>query len=461
MRSSRRPSETMHALAAALQHDDRRARRAWHQSTIAASDRSRRTAFARRRGSAGTSRTCAAVARITARARGSDHSFRRRFGSYETRAPARCRRFDGGEHGVAGAAADRLADARHMQQARAADHVDGQRRRLHSRCRRAGAQIGELVAGRAVRHEIDAGRRARIRRHAASVDAFVGPQAQERAAERVVADARDVPRARAEARRGDRHVRRVAAEAAHVGVGRRRRASALNSTIASPMATMAADVAARRSSLRTRRGGSAVAAAREMPRHRRPRPSARARPSRRADRDWIPCRSRSRPPPNTAPCCRAGCRRPGTPAFPAAAPRATPSSADGGNWSDGNILRPSAPAASAANASVGVATPGTQTLPCRFAARITAVSPCGITMSWPPAARDLVRPPRPRSPCPRRRDIARRTSRRARAIESNGRGELSGTSRMRKPLATSAAPTAGISSGVMPRSTAMSGSGSR
>ena len=44
---------------------------------------------------------------------------------------------------------------------------------------------------------------------------------------------------------------------------------------------------------------------------------------------------------------------------------------------------------------------------------------------------------------------------------SNGRGELSGTSRMRKPASTSTSPIAGISSGVMPRSTAISGSSLR
>ena len=61
-------------------------------------------------------------------------------------------------------------------------------------------------------------------------------------------------------------------------------------------------------------------------------------------------------------------------------------SAAGGNWSAGNIFSPSAPAPSAANASVGVATPGTQTSPCRFASRMIAVSACGITISRPPAA---------------------------------------------------------------------------
>ena len=62
-------------------------------------------------------------------------------------------------------------------------------------------------------------------------------------------------------------------------------------------------------------------------------------------------------------------------------------SAPGGSASAGNILSPSAPAASAANASVGVATPGTHTMPSPFASRITATSACGITISLPPASR--------------------------------------------------------------------------
>ena len=44
----------------------------------------------------------------------------------------------------------------------------------------------------------------------------------------------------------------------------------------------------------------------------------------------------------------------------------------GGSASAGNILSASAPAASAPNASVGVATPGTHSRPCALAARITA-----------------------------------------------------------------------------------------
>ena len=70
-----------------------------------------------------------------------------------------------------------------------------------------------------VRHEIDARRRRPIRGHATRIHAFIRPQAQQRASERVVADARHVSCARAQPRRGDHHVRRVAAKPAHIGGG--------------------------------------------------------------------------------------------------------------------------------------------------------------------------------------------------------------------------------------------------
>ena len=75
-----------------------------------------------------------------------------------------------------------------------------------------------------------------------------------------------------------------------------------------------------------------------------------------------------------------------------------------------------------------------------------------------PAGRATRARPRHRSPFRRRRGNGRRMLASS-ADRSNGRGELSGTSSTRKPFATSAPPIAGISSGVMPRSTAMSGSG--
>ncbi len=70
---------------------------------------------------------------------------------------------------------------------------------------------------RAVRDEIDAGRRVGIDCHATHVDAFLGPQFAEQATEGIAAQTRDVTYARAETRRGDGHVRRVAAEALHIG----------------------------------------------------------------------------------------------------------------------------------------------------------------------------------------------------------------------------------------------------
>ena len=60
----------------------------------------------------------------------------------------------------------------------------------------------------------------------------------------------------------------------------------------------------------------------------------------------------------------------------------------GPSVSAGNSLSPSAPARSAANASLGVATPGRQAMsPAALAALITSGSVCGITTSRPPASR--------------------------------------------------------------------------
>ena len=100
------------------------------------------------------------------------------------------------------------------------------------------------------------------------------------------------------------------------------------------------------------------------------------------------------------------------------------SSAAGGSWSAGNILSPSAPAASAANASVGVATPGTQTRPCRLASRMTATSACGITIRRPPAA--LTRATSSTSstvPAPTRQRSPQRSAQRADRIEGPRRVE--------------------------------------
>ena len=165
----------------------------------------------------------------------------------------------------------------------------------------------------------------------------------------------------------------------------------------------------RRQRTRPRRA-NAAAAARTSRRGARPvqvRPGAEARGARR---------------PSTAPCCRAGCRRRRTPASPSAARRATPSAPPAAAPRPGNILRPSAPAASAANASVGVATPGTQTSPAAFASRTTATSACGITISRPPASRTratsstsmtVPAPTRQSSPMPLREQRDRRRTRAA------------------------------------------------
>lgn len=53
--------------------------------------------------------------------------------------------------------------------------------------------------------------------------------------------------------------------------------------------------------------------------------------------------------------------------------------------SAGNSFNASAPAASIANASVGVKQPGMAIRPCVLAARTTAASACGVTISFPPA----------------------------------------------------------------------------
>ncbi len=53
-------------------------------------------------------------------------------------------------------------------------------------------KVRELVALRAVRDEIDAGRRVGIDGHAAHVDAFLGPQFAEQAAEGIATQARDI-----------------------------------------------------------------------------------------------------------------------------------------------------------------------------------------------------------------------------------------------------------------------------
>ena len=203
----------------------------------------------------------------------------------------------------------------------------------------------------------------------------------------------------------------------------------LNSIIASPSARTSSSAHAPFD--HCPRAGSARNARRIRARHRRA-PARRRRP---ACTGSSRCRIRPRPPPSTAPCCRDECHRRRTPACRFGSTARHACSAAGTIASAGNIFSPSAPAASAANASVGVATPGRQTMPSRFASRITAVSACGITIRRPPASRTratsaasitVPAPTRQRSPNARRRGGG---------SMSNGCGELSGTSRMRKPSA--------------------------
>ena len=133
--------------------------------------------------------------------------------------------------------------------------------------------------------------------------------------------------------------------------------------------------------------------------------------------------------------CRASCRRRQTPACPRGSTARHARSAAGGSASAGNILSPSAPAASAANASVGVATPGTHSMPLRL--RRANHGEVGVRHHD-----DRARPPRGRARRRRRAmhraraDEAVRTPCRSasRRIDSNARGELSGTSSTRKPL---------------------------
>src|SRR6185436_8975699 len=65
----------------------------------------------------------------------------------------------GGVAGSAGGLADRLADRRHVEEPGAGNVVARQRVRRHQGGRRVLAQIVELVTGRRVRDEADAGRR--------------------------------------------------------------------------------------------------------------------------------------------------------------------------------------------------------------------------------------------------------------------------------------------------------------
>src|SRR5574343_786488 len=124
--------------------------------------------------------------------------------------------------------------------------------------------------------------------------------------------------------------------------------------------------------------------------------------------------------------------------------------------SAGNSLSACAPALRAANASLGVATPGMHARPRRRACCTTSASKCGEMISRPPAACTLrtsaalitVPAPISKSGCC---EVSA-------AMLSSGRGELSGTSRSTKPAPVRACPMAGASAGVRPRRMATSGS---
>jgi hypothetical protein len=79
-------------------------------------------------------------------------------------------------------------------------------------------------------------------------------------------------------------------------------------------------------------------------------------------------------------------RRRHRPACPGAAPRASPSTRLGPARLAGNSFRPSAPALSAANASVGVKTPGKDCNPSRLVSAMTSASKLGETIRRPPAS---------------------------------------------------------------------------
>ena len=100
-----------------------------------------------------------------------------------------------------------------MKELGASDVVGGQSLRRHQRGGGVLAQVVELVAGRAVRHEADAGRSRGMAGDTRSVDAFRFPEVEKGIAHPVLADTGQVSRGGTLARRRDRHVLRIAAEA--------------------------------------------------------------------------------------------------------------------------------------------------------------------------------------------------------------------------------------------------------
>ncbi len=124
--------------------------------------------------------------------------------------------------------------------------------------------------------------------------------------------------------------------------------------------------------------------------------------------------------------------------------------------SAGNAFRAWAPAESAVNASLGVATPGSETMPAATASRTTAMSTFGETARIPPAAATCATSASS-STVPAPIIAVSPNTVASRQMLSSGSGEFSGTSIIRMPLRMSASPTDTTSPGRMPLSIATIG----
>ena len=156
---------------------------------------------------------------VQARARASGHSLSRRLESNDTWVPA-SRAVSMASKAVSQAPAEIASEMPDRCRKRGlADQLGrraGQPLRCHAAGGRVGAQVAELMALAAVGHEIDAGVAGAGGAHTAGVDAFLGPQLQQQAAEVVGADAGQVGGAGAGARRSDGGVAGVAAKALQI-----------------------------------------------------------------------------------------------------------------------------------------------------------------------------------------------------------------------------------------------------
>ena len=166
------------------------------------------------------------------------------------------------------------------------------------------------------------------------------------------------------------------------------------------------------------------------------------------------CRSRWRRRRGRPPCCR-GMPPTGSSSASAGSTARKAFTPAGVSISAGNSFSAVAPAASAAKASVGVSTPGRQTMPSALPrARPRHRSSARRSAARRPRAPRA--PARPSAPC-RRRPARRGKSRPARRCWPAARGELSGTSISCQPARTSAVPMATASPGRTPRRIATSG----